>query len=158
MHKRITLLSFFLLFYKKNWRTKVLFVGPLIPLFWTSDDVSSGFQSQRRQPYSHLVEAYVLPIHIYFISLTEITYFIFHYIITNKKRMAQHLYFCFHLWDSDIWGLLWIFRSDCEVPLQLLLIVQKRETKNLIWLRFCPKWVSSLSTVLVIIKPYIYLL
>ena len=24
----------------------MLFVGPLIPLFWTSDDVSPGFQSQ----------------------------------------------------------------------------------------------------------------
>ena len=34
--------SFFLNF----WRTWVLFVGPLIPLFWTSGDVSSGFQSQ----------------------------------------------------------------------------------------------------------------
>ena len=29
------------------------FVGPLIPLFWTSGDVSSGFQSQSGQPYSH---------------------------------------------------------------------------------------------------------
>ena len=28
------------------WRTSVLFVKPLIPLFWTSDDVSSGFQRQ----------------------------------------------------------------------------------------------------------------
>ena len=28
------------------WRTWVLFVGSLIPLFWTSGDVSSGFQSQ----------------------------------------------------------------------------------------------------------------
>ena len=26
------------------WRTYVLFVAPLIPLFWTSGDVSSGFQ------------------------------------------------------------------------------------------------------------------
>ena len=33
------------------------FVGPLIPLFWTSGGVSSGFQSQSGQPYSHLVEA-----------------------------------------------------------------------------------------------------
>ena len=30
------------------------FVGPLMPLFWTSGDVSSGFQSQSGQPYSHL--------------------------------------------------------------------------------------------------------
>ena len=29
-------------------------MGPLIPLFWTSSDVSSGFQSQSGQPYSHL--------------------------------------------------------------------------------------------------------
>ena len=27
-------------------RTRVLFVGPLIPLFWTSGDVCPGFQSQ----------------------------------------------------------------------------------------------------------------
>ena len=33
-------------FKKKIWRTHVLFVGPLIPLFWTSGDVSPGFQSQ----------------------------------------------------------------------------------------------------------------
>ena len=31
---------------------------PLIPLFWTSGDIS-GFQSQSGQPYSHLVEACV---------------------------------------------------------------------------------------------------
>ena len=53
--------------------------GPLIPLFWTSGDVSSGFQSHSEHPwtsgdvsslfqshngqsYSHLVEAYVLQI------------------------------------------------------------------------------------------------
>ena len=28
------------------WRTHVLFVGPLIPLFWTSGDICFGFQSQ----------------------------------------------------------------------------------------------------------------
>ena len=39
---------------------KSFFMGPLIPLFWTSDDVSSGFQSQSGQPYLHLVEAYVI--------------------------------------------------------------------------------------------------
>ena len=33
-------------FLKIFWRTRVLFVGPLIPLFRTSGDVSSGFQSQ----------------------------------------------------------------------------------------------------------------
>ena len=32
--------------------------GALIPLFWTSGEVSSGFQSQNGQPYSHLAEAY----------------------------------------------------------------------------------------------------
>ena len=36
------------------------FLGPLIPLFQTSGDVSSGFQSQSGQPYSSLAEAYVL--------------------------------------------------------------------------------------------------
>ena len=37
------------------WRTQVLFVGPLIPLFGTSGDISSGFLSQSGQPYLHLV-------------------------------------------------------------------------------------------------------
>ena len=41
---------------------QLIFVGPLIPLFWTSGDVSSGFQSQSEQPYLHLVEAYMLHI------------------------------------------------------------------------------------------------
>ena len=35
-------------------------MGPLISLFLTSSDVSSGFQSQSGQPYSRLAEAYVL--------------------------------------------------------------------------------------------------
>ena len=38
----------FFFFFLNFWRTRVLFVGPLIPLFWTSDDVSPGFQSQGR--------------------------------------------------------------------------------------------------------------
>ena len=36
------------------------FLGPLIPLLWTSGDVNCGFQSQGGQPYSHLAEAYVI--------------------------------------------------------------------------------------------------
>ena len=37
-------------FFSNFWRTWVLFVGPLIPLFWTSGNVSSGFQSQSGLP------------------------------------------------------------------------------------------------------------
>ena len=39
---------FYFYFYFLNifWRTWVLFVGPLIPLFWTSGDVSPGFESK----------------------------------------------------------------------------------------------------------------
>ena len=33
------------------WRTSVLFVGPLIPLFWTSSDICPGFQ--RQSPHLH---------------------------------------------------------------------------------------------------------
>ena len=33
------------------WRTSVLFVGPLMPLFWTSSDVCPGFQSQGGFPH-----------------------------------------------------------------------------------------------------------
>ena len=32
------------------------FYGPLISQFWTSSDISSGFQSQTGQPYSYLVD------------------------------------------------------------------------------------------------------
>ena len=35
-------------------------MGPLKPVFWPSGDVSSMFQSQSGQPYSSLVEAYLL--------------------------------------------------------------------------------------------------
>ena len=45
---------------KKIWRTYVLFMGPLISLFWTSGDVSYGFQSVSLQLYLCLTEAYVL--------------------------------------------------------------------------------------------------
>ena len=34
--------------------------GSLIPLFWTSGDISSGFQNQSGQPYSHLAKAYMI--------------------------------------------------------------------------------------------------
>ena len=34
---------------------KYFFAGPLIPLFWTSGDISSGFQSQSgKPPYKYL--------------------------------------------------------------------------------------------------------
>ena len=39
-------------FKKKTLRTQVFLVGPLIRQFWTSGDVSSGFQTQSGQPYS----------------------------------------------------------------------------------------------------------
>ena len=35
-------------------------MGPLIPLFWTSDDVSSWFQRHSGQTYSHLEETHVM--------------------------------------------------------------------------------------------------
>ena len=35
---------------------------PLIPLFWTSGDISSGFQNQSGQPYLHLAVVYMLHI------------------------------------------------------------------------------------------------
>ena len=34
-------------------------MGPLIPLFWISGDVSSRVQSHSWQPYSHLAEVYL---------------------------------------------------------------------------------------------------
>ena len=43
---RIWRISIVLFLFKKIWRTSVLFWGSLIPPFWTSCDVYSGFQSQ----------------------------------------------------------------------------------------------------------------
>ena len=37
-----------------NWRISVLFMGPLMPLFWSPDDVYSGFQIR----VSHLLVCY----------------------------------------------------------------------------------------------------
>ena len=38
-------------------------MGPLIPLFWTSGDGSSGFEIQIGQPYSNLVDIHLLRCH-----------------------------------------------------------------------------------------------
>ena len=51
--------SCFFVFLKYFWMTQVLFVVPLIPLFWTSGDISPGFQSQSGQSHSHLVEVHM---------------------------------------------------------------------------------------------------
>ena len=50
-------------FKKKNFGGHTSILGLLIPLFWTSGDVSSGFYSQSGQSYLHLAEAHV--IHVY---------------------------------------------------------------------------------------------
>ena len=47
-------------FFKKFLLDTCPFLGPLIPLLWTFGDVSSGFQRQSRQLYSHLPEVYVI--------------------------------------------------------------------------------------------------
>ena len=49
-----------LIFFKKKnlWRTSVLFMGPLITLFWSSVDICPGFESQSGQPYSLLSLVY----------------------------------------------------------------------------------------------------
>ena len=48
-----TMVKLFFFFLKSFWQTHVLFWGPLVPLFWISGDVSSGFQSQIGLPYLH---------------------------------------------------------------------------------------------------------
>ena len=60
--------SFFFFFFFKNFcRTQVLFVGPLIPLFWTSGDVCPGFQSQDGFPRLRAS----LPVHNGFLRFTS---------------------------------------------------------------------------------------
>ena len=54
-------------FLNKFCRTQVLFVGPLIPLFWSSGDVCPGFQSQGGFP--HLRAS--LPAHNRFLRFTS---------------------------------------------------------------------------------------
>ena len=51
---------YFRYFSKKNLVDTCSFSGPLIPLFRSSGNVSSGFKSQSGQPYLHLVEEYVI--------------------------------------------------------------------------------------------------
>ena len=57
----------FFVFFKIFCRTQVLFVGPLIPLFWTSGDVCPGFQSQGGFPCLHAS----LPPHNGFLRFTS---------------------------------------------------------------------------------------
>ena len=47
-------------FFLKNLEDISLFVGSLIPLFWTSGDVLSRFESQSGQPYLCLAMVHVL--------------------------------------------------------------------------------------------------
>ena len=49
-----------LLFFEKILADTCPFMGPLIPLFWTSDYVFSRCQSQSGQPYSHFLEMNML--------------------------------------------------------------------------------------------------
>ena len=58
--KRKIMLISFLGLASGNFGEHESFLGPLIPLFWTSGDISSGFKSQSGQPYLHLAEAYML--------------------------------------------------------------------------------------------------
>ena len=53
---------FFSLFSKKILEDMSPFCGATDNQFWTSGDVSSGFQSQSGQPYSNFAEVYVLHI------------------------------------------------------------------------------------------------
>ena len=55
------------LFFKFFCRTQVLFVGPLIPLFWTSGDVCPGFQNQGGFPRLHASS----PVHNGFLRFTS---------------------------------------------------------------------------------------
>ena len=51
--KQISLLLDQSCFFLKIWAVTCPFLGPLVPLFWISGDVSFGFQSQSGLPYSH---------------------------------------------------------------------------------------------------------
>ena len=55
--KRNQFVSMIYVFFKKILLDTCPFLGPLISLFLTSGDVSSGFQSQSGQPYLHLAVA-----------------------------------------------------------------------------------------------------
>ena len=50
---KVLSMSAFLFFFPIFLLETCPFVGPGMPLFWTSGDVSSGFQSQSGQPYSN---------------------------------------------------------------------------------------------------------
>ena len=50
----------FFVFLKKILVDTWPFMGPLIPLFWTSGDIFFGLQSQSGQPYLHMAEAYMM--------------------------------------------------------------------------------------------------
>ena len=47
-------------FLKKVFGGHMSFLGPLVPLFWISGDVSSGFQSQSGFCLIHIAEANVM--------------------------------------------------------------------------------------------------
>ena len=66
-------------------------MGPLIPLFLTSGDVSSGFQNQSQQPYLHLAEAYVM--YVPSVNWNSYTKFNHHFTENNYDHNSKSLCF-----------------------------------------------------------------
>ena len=91
------------------------FLGPLIPLFWASDDISSGFQSQSGQPYLHLAEAYVIYIPLVRHLLTS-------WRLTWQPIASPHAYFI-RGGMPDWIGRPPAYRSPLTQPLDPLLLV-----------------------------------
>ena len=69
---------FFFCFFLKSLLNICPFFGPLILLFRTSGDISSGFQSQSGQPYSNFSETYVIyvPQALLYLSVNQIALWI----------------------------------------------------------------------------------
>ena len=108
----------FFFFFKIFCRTQVLFLGPLIPLLWTSGDVCPGFQSQGGFPRLHASS----PVHNGFLRFTSGATPAFStnsgvhcnkrvYGMAGQAPLSRLNYL---VWDNHRWDRISIIFSFCE--------------------------------------------
>ena len=89
-------------FKKRFWRRSVLFVGPLIPLFCTSGNVSPGFQSQGGSPFLYAL----LPICNRILRFTSGVTPVDLLVASMTVELFQSIYLQTSIGEAWVWDLL----------------------------------------------------
>ena len=101
-------------FFKSLWSTSVLFVGPLMPVFWTSGHVSSWFQSQSGSLVCvlhclHAMDSLDSPLVQHLLMSWQSAW-------QPSLFWSTYLYTYKHWWDSDP---NWVCVAQCTLDVKL---------------------------------------